>query len=41
LRKALEEGVKDREKIPNLPEFAALKKDPAFAQLLAENPRPL
>jgi tetratricopeptide (TPR) repeat protein len=41
LRKALEEGVKDREKIPNIPEFAALKKDPAFAQLLAENPRPL
>ncbi len=41
LRKALEEGVKDREKIPGIPEFAALKKDPAFAQLLAENPRPL
>ena len=41
LRKALEEGVKDREKIPNIPEFAALKKDPAFAQLLAENPKPL
>jgi len=41
LRKALEEGVKDREKIPSIPEFAALKKDPAFAQLLAENPKPL
>ena len=41
LRKTLEEGVKDREKIPNIPEFAALKKDPAFAQLLAENPKPL
>ncbi len=41
LRKALEEGVKDREKIPNIPEFAALKKDPAFAELLAENPKPL
>ncbi len=41
LRKALEEGVKDREKIPSIPEFAALKTDPAFLQLLAENPRPL
>jgi tetratricopeptide (TPR) repeat protein len=41
LRKALEEGVKDRGKIPAIPEFAALKADPAFLQLLAENPRPL
>jgi tetratricopeptide (TPR) repeat protein len=41
LRKALEEGVKDRGKIPDIPEFAALKTDPAFLQLLAENPRPL
>jgi tetratricopeptide (TPR) repeat protein len=41
LRKALEEGVKDRDKIPAIPEFAALKTDPAFVQLLAENPRPL
>lgn len=41
LRKALEEGVKDREKIPVMPEFAALRKDPAFSQLMAENPRPL
>ena len=41
LRKALEEGVKGREKIPSIPEFAALKTDPAFLQLLAENPRPL
>lgn len=41
LRKALEEGVKDREKIPGMPEFAALRKDPAFLQLMAENPRPL
>jgi tetratricopeptide (TPR) repeat protein len=41
LRKALEEGVKDRAKIPNIPEFAALKTDPAFLQLLAENPKPL
>ena len=41
LRKALEEGVKDREKIPSIPEFAQLKKDPAFLELLAENPKPL
>ncbi len=41
LRKALEEGVKDRQKIPEIPEFALLKKDPAFKQLLAENPKPL
>lgn len=41
LRKALEEGVKDREKIPSLPEFAALKSTPAFVELLAQNPKPL
>jgi tetratricopeptide (TPR) repeat protein len=41
LRKALEEGVKDRKDIPTMPEFASLKKDPAFQQLLAENPKPL
>jgi tetratricopeptide (TPR) repeat protein len=41
LRKALEEGVKDRKKIPDMPEFTPLKTDPAFQQLLAENPRPL
>lgn len=41
LRKALEEGVKDRSKIPEIPEFANMKKDPAFLQLLAENPQPL
>lgn len=41
LRKALEEGVKDRNKIPSMPEFASLKTDPAFVQLLAENPKPL
>jgi tetratricopeptide (TPR) repeat protein len=41
LRKALEEGVKEREKIPEMPEFAALKTDPAFKQLMTENPKPL
>lgn len=41
LRKALEEGIKDRQKIPGMPEFASLKTDPAFKQLLAENPKPL
>lgn len=41
LRKALEEGVKDRDKIPGMPEFAVLKTDPGFKQLLAENPKPL
>ncbi len=41
LRKALEEGVKDREKIPGMPEFALLVKSPAFQELLAQNPKPL
>jgi tetratricopeptide (TPR) repeat protein len=41
LRKALEEGVKDRDKIPAMPEFAVLKTSPAFQQLMLENPKPL
>jgi tetratricopeptide (TPR) repeat protein len=41
LRKALEEGIKDRKKIPDFPEFASLKTEPAFKELLAENPKPL
>ena len=41
LRKALEEGVKDREKIPTMPEFAVLKTEPGFKQLMLENPKPL
>lgn len=41
LRKALEEGIKNREKIPAMPEFTLLKTDPDFQQLLADNPKPL
>lgn len=41
LRKALEEGVKDRAKIPAMPEFAVLRTEPAFKQLMLENPKPL
>ena len=41
LRKAMEEGVKDREKIPTMPEFASLKTDPEFLKLLTDNPKPL
>ena len=41
LRKALEEGIKERDKIPEIPEFAKLKTDPQFKQLLLENPKPL
>ncbi len=41
LRKALEEGVKDRKKIPDMPEFVSLKKDPQFISLMLEDPKPL
>ncbi len=41
LRKALEEGVKERKKIPDMPEFSILKTHADFQQLLAENPKPL
>jgi tetratricopeptide (TPR) repeat protein len=41
LRKALEEGVKGRNKIPDMPEFDSLKKNADFQQLLAQNPKPL
>jgi len=41
LRKALEEGVKDRHKIPDMPEFSLLKTNADFKQLLADNPKPL
>lgn len=41
LRKALEEGVKGRKKIPDMPEFGTLKQDPQFISLLNEDPKPL
>ena len=41
LRKALEEGVKDRKKIPDMPEFAKIKTHADFQELLAQNPKPL
>ena len=41
LRKALEEGLRDRQKIPEEPEFAGLKDLPEFQQLLALEPRVL
>lgn len=41
LRKALEEGLADRKKLPDMPEFSLLKNQPAFQELLAENPKAL
>ena len=41
LRKALEEGLKERKNIPNIPEFASLKTEEAFTSLLQQNPQPL
>jgi tetratricopeptide (TPR) repeat protein len=41
LRKAMEEGLGNRKKIPNIPEFSMLKNTAEFQQLLAENPRAL
>ncbi len=41
LRKALEEGLKERKNLPDLPEFASLKTDEAFTSLLRQNPQPL
>jgi tetratricopeptide (TPR) repeat protein len=41
LRKALEEGIQDRNKLADIPEFGKLRDEPAFQQLLAENPKPL
>ena len=41
LRKALEEGYKDRKKLPEDPAFAGLRELPEFKQLLALEPRVL
>jgi tetratricopeptide (TPR) repeat protein len=41
LRKALEEGLKERKKIPEMPEFASLKTDAGFKELLIQDPKPL
>ena len=41
LRKALEEGLKERKKIPEMPEFAAIRTDKDFKELLLMNPKPL
>lgn len=41
IRKALEEGFKERKKFEEEPEFATLKKLPEFQQLLAMEPRVL
>ncbi|MDQ2842202.1 MAG: tetratricopeptide repeat protein [Acidobacteriota bacterium] len=41
LRKALEEGLKNRDKLAELPEFSTLRTTPEFQELLAENPKPL
>ena len=41
LRKALEEGVKDRGKIPDMPEFSVLRANAVFKQILLENAKPL
>jgi len=41
LRKALEEGVKNRNKLADMPEFAVLRSTPEFLDLLAVDPKPL
>jgi tetratricopeptide (TPR) repeat protein len=41
LRKSLEEGFKDREKLTKEPEFAALRETPEFKDLLTLEPRVL
>jgi tetratricopeptide (TPR) repeat protein len=41
LRKAIEEGYKERQKIPEDPEFATLKETPEFQELMKLEPRVL
>jgi tetratricopeptide (TPR) repeat protein len=41
IRKALEEGFKDREKFLKEPEFAGLKANPEFVELMKKEPREL
>ncbi len=41
LRKALEEGIKNRNKLAEMPEFAGLRTTPEFLDLLASDPKPL
>jgi tetratricopeptide (TPR) repeat protein len=41
IRKALEEGFKEREKFRKEPEFAMLQENPEFQQLMASEPRVL
>ncbi|HYI93397.1 MAG TPA: tetratricopeptide repeat protein [Bryobacteraceae bacterium] len=41
IRKALEEGFKERDKFQNEPEFAKMKELPEFQQLMASEPRVL
>jgi len=41
IRKALEEGFKDRQKFQEEPEFAGLRDDPEFQQIMATEPKVL
>jgi hypothetical protein len=41
IRKALEEGFRDRQKFQEEPEFAALRELPEFQELMALQPRVL
>jgi hypothetical protein len=41
LRKALEEGLKNRNRLAEMPEFSALREKPEFLDLLAHSPKPL
>jgi hypothetical protein len=41
IRKAIEEGFKERKKFLEEPEFAGLKNDPEFQQIMAMEPKVL